>query len=99
MKKNPKKKKFDNTKLAPIALFVYNRIDHLKKTIKSLKQNKLSIKSDLIIFSDYAKNKNDIKNVLEVRKYIKKLKGFKKLKYTKEIKILVYPKILFLVYQ
>ena len=79
MKKNPKKKKFDNTKLAPIALFVYNRIDHLKKTIKSLKQNKLSIKSDLIIFSDYAKNKNDIKNVLEVRKYIKKLKGFKKI--------------------
>ena len=75
-----KKNKIDNIKLAPIALFVYNRIDHLKKTIKSLKKNKLSIKSDLIIFSDYAKNNENIKNILEVRKYIKKLKGFKKIK-------------------
>ena len=75
-----KKNKIDNIELAPIALFVYNRIDHLKKTIKSLKKNKLSIKSDLIIFSDYAKNNENIKNILEVRKYIKKLKGFKKIK-------------------
>lgn len=75
-----KKNKSKISKLAPIVLFVYNRVDHLKKTIISLKRNKLSKKSDLIIFSDNSKNKNDEKKVFEVRKYIHKLKGFKKIK-------------------
>ena len=75
-----KKNKSKISTLAPIVLFVYNRVDHLKKTIISLKRNKLSKKSDLIIFSDNSKNKNDEKKVFEVRKYIHKLKGFKKIK-------------------
>ena len=66
---------------APIALFVYNRLDHLKECIKSLKKNKLCKKSDLIIFSDGYKR--DIQNKTEVeriRKYIKNLIGFKSIK-------------------
>ena len=52
MKKNNKL-----SKLAPILLFTYNRLDHLKKTIYSLEKNFLSKYSDLIIFSDGAKKK------------------------------------------
>jgi len=63
--------------LAPIALFVYNRLWHTQKTIDSLVANPLSQKSDLFIFSDGAKNSSQIENVENVRKYIKSIKGFK----------------------
>ena len=46
-------------KTAPIVLFCYNRLNHLKKTVNSLKKNKLSEFSELIIYSDGAKNDND----------------------------------------
>ena len=35
-----------------ILVFVYNRIDHLKKTISSLKKNKGYKKYDIIFFCD-----------------------------------------------
>jgi len=37
---------------APIALFVYNRPDHARRTIDALRQNNLAQESDLVIFSD-----------------------------------------------
>ena len=65
--------------ISPIVLFVYNRLDLLKKVIINLKKNSLSKKSELYIFSDAAKkNKFDFVNVSSVRNYIKKIKGFKK---------------------
>ncbi|MFA6598974.1 MAG: hypothetical protein WCS69_14710 [Ignavibacteriaceae bacterium] len=65
--------------LAPIALFVYNRLLHTQKTVASLAANSLAPKSDLFIFSDGAKNSSQIENVENVRKYIKSIKGFKSL--------------------
>lgn len=65
---------------APIILFCYNRIDHLKKTITSLKKNKLSKYSDLIIFSDGPKNLKENPKIIKIRNYLKKLKGFKSVK-------------------
>ena len=38
-------------KYAPIALFVYNRPDTLKKTLSSLVKNKLIKNADIYIFS------------------------------------------------
>ena len=73
------KKKFFAS-LAPILLFTYNRLNHLKKTINSLKKNKLYEFSDLIIFSDGARSKSELKKIKEVRNFIKKIKGFKSLK-------------------
>lgn len=67
-------------KLSPIILFTYNRLKHTIQTIEFLKKNKLSKKSDLIIFSDAAKTKNDEKSVEEVRNYLKTITGFKKIK-------------------
>ena len=64
---------------APIALFVYNRPYHLKKTLNSLKKN-LEIKNTLIyVFSDGPKNNfQDIKNVKQVRKILKNVNFCKK---------------------
>ena len=66
-------------KLAPIVLFVYNRLNHTRQTLEALRKNDLASKSELIIYSDSAKNKNDLKKVAKVRGYIKNIDGFKKI--------------------
>jgi hypothetical protein len=66
--------------LAPIILFVYNRYEHTKKTVESLKLNKLSSNSSLFIFADGNKNSKDKKSVNEVREYITAVTGFKEIK-------------------
>lgn len=66
-------------KLAPIVLFVYNRPYHTKKTVEALKKNRLSEESELIIYSDAAKNEEAQVPVNEVRSYIKTIFGFKKI--------------------
>lgn len=63
--------------LAPIILFVYNRLEHTKKTVESLKNVSGSSDSELYIFSDGAKNENDIGKVEAVRKYLTSIVGFK----------------------
>lgn len=63
--------------LAPIALFVYNRLTHAEKTIDALKKNALAAQSELFIFSDGAKDRNDEPKVSAVRSYIKQVSGFK----------------------
>jgi hypothetical protein len=68
---------------APIGLFVYKRLMHLKITLDSLKKNAEAKKSILYIFSDYWRSEHDKHSVLEVRKYISKISGFKK-------KIIIY---------
>lgn len=62
--------------LAPIALFVYNRPEHTRRTVKFLQQNLLADESRLFIFSDGAK-KGDEETVAEVREYIQNIDGFK----------------------
>ena len=80
IKINLKKKKFKNSNLAPIALFTYNRLEHLKKSLNSLKKNELIKYSDLIIFSDGAKKENERYDVDRVRNFIKNIKGFNSVK-------------------
>lgn len=65
------------SKLAPIVLFAYNRVFHLKKTIDALKKNLFADKSDLIIFSDGPRTKMDVAKVEEVRNYLNTIKGFR----------------------
>ncbi len=64
------------TSPAPIALFVYNRPYHVKKTIESLYTVDLIKESELYIFSDGPKSdasRQDLKNINEVRDYINSL--------------------------
>ena len=63
--------------LAPIALFVYKRVSHLRQTIKYLQQNEYAKESDLLIFSDYPKSQSDIKCVEEVRNFCSNISNFK----------------------
>lgn len=63
--------------LAPIILFVYNRPEHTKQTLKFLKKNKLAEESKLYIFSDGAKNEPDKDKIKEVREVINSVEGFK----------------------
>ena len=64
--------------LAPIIVFTYNRLNHLKFCINSLKKNKLCKESKVYIFSDGPKNNSDKLKVKKIRNYIKRVKGFKK---------------------
>jgi hypothetical protein len=68
--------------LAPIILFVYNRLEHIKKTLEALKLNKLASDSSLFIFSDGNKNVKDRNSVDEVRSYISTTTGFKEINIT-----------------
>jgi len=64
-------------KIAPIALFTYNRLWHTQQTINALLKNEFATKSSIIIFSDGPKDENSKIKVDEVRKYLKTIKGFK----------------------
>ena len=55
---------------AQLILFVYNRIDHLKQTLKAVSENILAKDTELFVFSDGAKGENDRSKVAQVRRYI-----------------------------
>jgi len=65
---------------APIALFVYSRLDHTKETIKALQKNILAKETKLFIFSDGPKTPQKTPDVKKVRKYLRTIKGFKSVK-------------------
>ena len=65
--------------LAPIALFVYNRLDHTEQTVSALKRNLLAEESDLFVFSDAPKNSSSDEKVKAVRGFISSTTGFKSL--------------------
>ena len=62
---------------APIALFVYNRPEHTRRTLKFLKQNLLAEESRLFIFSDGPKDETQQLKVAEVRGIIRSVDGYK----------------------
>lgn len=64
-------------KQAPIALFVYKRLEHTQKVIQSLLDNDTAKDSTIFIFSDSAKSEKDNEQVKKVREYIKRISGFK----------------------
>ncbi|ULH30169.1 glycosyltransferase family 2 protein [Leptospira weilii] len=65
-------------KLAPIALFVYNRPEHTKRTIDSLSRNDNADQSELFVFCDGPKSNSNMDKIKEVRSIVKKVAGFKK---------------------
>lgn len=65
--------------LAPIILFVYNRLPHTKRIIEALQRNTLANQSHLFIYSDAAKNDASLEKVAAVRQYIHSIDGFEKI--------------------
>lgn len=62
---------------APIALFVYNRLDHTRRTVEALRRNHLAGQSDLFIFADAAKAESGAAAVAAVGKFIRSIDGFR----------------------
>lgn len=63
--------------LAPVVLFVYNRLDHTRRTVQSLQQNFLAEDTDLYVYADAAQDASAGVKVNEVRDYLKTITGFK----------------------
>lgn len=61
---------------APIALFTYNRPDHLRRTLAALRENALARESRLYLFSDGPKGIEDAAAVEGVRRIVKHVEGF-----------------------
>ncbi len=72
--------------LAPIVLFAYRRLDHVKRTVEALSQNDLATDSDLIVYSDGPKSKEFEKSVLQVRHFVKNISGFRSVTITESEK-------------
>ena len=71
-------KKIKTLSYAPIALFVYNRLSHIKKVIKAIKSNSISKKSIIYIFSDFSEVEAEKNKIEKIKKFLKNVKGFKK---------------------
>ncbi len=65
--------------LAPIVLFVYNRLWHTQQTVEALQKNELASESELFIYADGAKSEKANEQVSQVRDHIKTIDGFKKI--------------------
>jgi hypothetical protein len=70
--------------LAPIALFVYNRPEHTRRTLKFLQANLLAEESRLFIYADAAKINIDEENVKAVSDLISVVEGFKSVKIIRQ---------------
>ncbi|HEC8325004.1 TPA: glycosyltransferase [Providencia rettgeri] len=67
----------NQSNLAPVVLFVYGRPLHTQRTIDALLLNPEAQFTDLIVYSDGAKNNKDLHSVNQVRDIIKHTIGFK----------------------
>jgi Glycosyl transferase family 2 len=63
--------------VAPIAMFVYNRLHHTRQSIEALAGNELASDSELFVFSDGPRTDADGEKVESLRSYLKTIKGFK----------------------
>lgn len=63
--------------LAPVVLFTYNRLEHLRQTIEALKGSELAVESELYIFSDGARTIQDKETISDVRHFLDSVTGFK----------------------
>lgn len=57
--------------LSPVIIFVYSRLEHTKKLVTSLNDNKLLKESDVFVFSDSSNNDEIQREVLKVRNFVK----------------------------
>ena len=69
----------------PVALFAYNRPDHIRRAVESLLTNREARATKLYVFSDGPKNKKEVSIINEVRHYLSSIRGFA------EIRIIARP--------
>ncbi len=64
---------------APIAIFCYNRAQHLERCLSALAQNAPAVESELFIFCDGAKSEASAEAVAETRRVAHSATGFRKI--------------------
>ncbi|QWD89161.1 glycosyltransferase [Polynucleobacter sp. MWH-CaK5] len=64
---------------APVAVFVYNRLQNTIEVIEALRKNRLAMQTEVYFFSDGPRHKKDESSVQEVRNYLRSVNGFKKI--------------------
>lgn len=65
--------------LAPVAIFVYNRPEHTKKMLDSLKENHLAVETEIYIFIDGIKTKDHYYRNEKVKEICNSIVGFKRI--------------------
>ena len=65
---------------APIALFVYNRPEHTRRTVDALRANRLASSTELHVFSDGPRAPQAAATVRRVRAYLQTIDGFASVK-------------------
>jgi len=63
--------------LAPVAIFVYNRLSNTRAVVEALQNNYLATETEVFVFSDGPKTEKNKEEVSQVRKYLKTVQGFK----------------------
>ena len=63
--------------MVPVLIFTYVRLEHLKRTITSLRSNILAKNTDLFVASDYQRSDSEADKVTAVRSYLRSIDGFK----------------------
>ena len=61
---------------SPVLIVTYGRLEHLQKTIHTLKENIYAENTDLYVASDFQKTDADAESVKAVRDYLKHIDGF-----------------------
>ncbi len=67
----------ETTTCAPVALFVYNRLDTVRRTLDCLQKNLLANQTELFIFSDGGKDAKSSRQVARLRAFLRQVDGFK----------------------
>jgi len=67
----------NSAKPAPVALFAYDRLSHLRQTVEALRRNDLTAGTQLRVFCDGPKDSGDAAKVAQVREYVSRIDGFK----------------------
>ena len=65
-----------DTTPAPIALFVYRRLDHTRLTVEALRDNDLAARSRLYVFCDGPRSEEEAGSVAAVRDFAHGISGF-----------------------
>ncbi len=69
---------YEKEYFTPVILFVFNRLEHTRRVIEALLENEEASYTELFIYSDGARNENDLDSIKAVRDYIHEVHGFKK---------------------
>ncbi len=62
--------------MTAIVIFVYNRKQHLERTVEALEKNDTALSLPLVIYSDGPRGEQDLKKVNEVRTYLRTINKF-----------------------